>query len=320
MIEIILASDEYLIHRVKFYLVLSLQIPAIVLFLCIFAFFITNRIHLRKLQNQALIVLFIVNFIQLTLNIPLLLHFLRLNRISPAKSTYCKFWMFVEYTLDAINEFLVAIMCIQRHTLVFRPNLFHIRSKLYLFYYLPLLLGFIYPVGFYMGSVIFYPCDNTQWNFTLNMCGDTICYLSSDLRLALYDWTVNSGLPIVVIILANIVLVIRVIRQKSRRQRVVTWSKQRRMTLQLLGISSLYLTTWLPSIIAGSLQQVNPSIHLYEIEEDYISDLPYLICLLLPWICIGMLPDFNKWMLKHFHRLKRPLNTVGTTAVGTIVR
>jgi len=144
------------------------------------------------------------------------------------------------------------------------------------------------------------------------MCGDTICYLSSDLRLALYDWTVNSGLPIVVIILANIVLVIRVIRQKSRRQRVVTWSKQRRMTLQLLSISSLYLVTWLPSIVAGSMSQFNPSGDLYGIQEDYIADIPYLICLLLPWICIGMLPDFNKWMLKHFHRLKRPPNAVGT--------
>jgi hypothetical protein len=163
-----------------------------------------------------------------------------------------------------------------------------------------------------MGTVIFYPCDGAEWNFTLSICGNTICYLSSNLSLALYDWIVDTGLAIVVIILANIVLVIRVIRQKSRRQRVVTWSKQRRMTLQLLSISSLYLVTWVPSIIAGSMQQFNPSNYLNEIEEDYMGDIPYLICLLLPWISIGMLPDFNKWMLKNFRRLKRPANTVGT--------
>jgi hypothetical protein len=68
------------------------------------------------------------------------------------------------------------------------------------------------------------------------------------------------------------------------------------------------------------MQQFNPSSYLNEIEENYIGDIPYLICLLLPWICIGMLPDFNKWMFKHFQRLKRPTNTVGTTAVGTNVR
>jgi hypothetical protein len=310
-----LSNNEYRIHRLKFIVILLLQIPAIILFLCIFAFFITNRIHLRQLQNQALLVLLIVNFIQLTLNIPLLLHFFRLDRISPATSAYCRFWMFLDSTLDAANEFLMAIMCIQRHTLIFKPNTFHIRFKLYLFYYLPLLFAVVYSVGFYMGSVIFYPCDNTEWNFTMSICGDTICYLSSNLSLALYDWIVNTGLAIIIIILANIVLVIRVIRQKSRRQRVVTWSKQRRMTLQLLGISSLYLVTWVPNIVAGSMSQFNPSSYLYGIQEDYISDLPHLICLLFPWICIGMLPDFNKWMLKHFHRLKRPPN-----AVGTIVR
>jgi len=276
-----LSNNENFLHRLKFIVILLLQIPAIILFLCIFVFFITNRIHLRQLQNQALLVLFIVNFIQLTLNLPLFLHFVRLNRVSPATGAYCRFWMFVESTLDAENEFLVAAICIQRHAFVFRPNVFQTRSKLYLFYYLPLLFAVVYSVGFYMGSVIFYPCDNTQWNFTLTICGDTICYLSSNQSLALYDWIANTGLAIVVIILANIVLVIRVIRQKARRQRVITWSKQRRMTLQLLSISSLYLVTWLPSIISGSMQQVNPSTHLYEIQEDYISDLTYLICLLL---------------------------------------
>jgi hypothetical protein len=310
-----LSNKTNILHRLKFIVILLLQIPAIILFLCIFAFFITNRIHLRQLQNRALLVLFIVNFIQLTFNLPIFLDFVRLNRVSPATGAYCRFWMFVESTLDSANEFLVAIMCFQRHILIFKPNIFHSRSKLYLFYYLPLLFAVVYSVGFYMGSVIFYPCDASQWNFTLTICGDTTCYFSSNRSLALYDWIVNTGLAIVVIILANIVLVIRVIRQKSRRQRVITWSKQRRMTLQLLSISSLYLVTWLPSIVLGSMSQFNPSSYLYGIQEDYISDIHYFICLLLPWICIGMLPDFNKWMLKHFHRLKRPHN-----AVGAIVR
>ena len=216
-------SNRYLIHRTKFFLVLSLQIPAIILFLFIFAFFITNPGHLRKLQNKALLVLFIVNFIQLTINIPVVVNFLRLNRVSPATGTYCKFWIYVESTLDAVNEFLVTIMSIQRHILIFQPNILHIRYKRYLLYYLPLLFGVIYPAVFYIGTVIFYPCDDAQWNFTLNACGDTVCYLSDNTALATYDWVANTGLPIIVIILANIVLVIRVIRQRHRRQRAISW-------------------------------------------------------------------------------------------------
>ena len=305
-----LPNDQHFLHQIKFFLVLILQIPAIILFLFIFVYFITNPSHLRKLQNQALLVLLIVNFIQLSVNIPLLVHYLRLSRISPATRTYCKFWMYVEFTLDGTNELLVAIMSIQRHTLIFQPNILHIRFKRYLLYYLPLLFGTFYGAIFYTGAVIFYPCDDAQWNFTLNMCGDTICYLSDNLVLATFDWVVNNGFPIVVIMLSNTVLIIRVIRQKSRRQRAIPWSKQRRMTLQLVSISSLYLVTWFPTIITGVMQQLNPSNDLYNIQEGYLSDLTYLICLLLPWICIGMLPDFKKWMLKQFRRLIRPSNTV----------
>jgi hypothetical protein len=179
------------------------------------------------------------------------MHFLRLGHISPATGTICKWWMYVQSTLDAANAFLVTIMSIQRHILIFQPNILRIRFKCYIFHYLPLLFGVVYPVVFYMGTVVFYSCDDAQWNFTLSMCGDTICYLSNDKILSTFDWIVNTGLPIVIIILANASLVVRVIRQKYRRQRIISWSKQKHMTWQLLSISSLYLIRWLPSIIIG---------------------------------------------------------------------
>ncbi|CAF1394951.1 unnamed protein product [Adineta steineri] len=312
-----LANEGHLIHSIKFFIVLILEISAITLFLLIFTFFITNRQYLKKLQNQALLILFMVNFTQLSLDIPMLLDFLRLNRVNPATGTYCKTWMYIESTLDAANEFLVAIISVQRHTLIFQPNLLHIRFKRYLFYYVPLLFCIIYPVIFYMGTIILYSCDEAQWNFTLNACGDTICYLSDNEILAGYDWIMNTGLPIFVIILGNVILVIRVIRQKHRRQRTVSWSKQRHMTLQLISIASLYLLTWLPNVIIGVMQQISPSNYLYALEEYIVSDLTYLICLLLPWMCLGLLPDFKKWMLKLLHRVKKPTNIVGTTTVKT---
>jgi len=161
-----------------------------------------------------------------------------------------------------------------------------------------------------MGAVLFYPCDDREWDFTVNVCGNNACYLSGNDVLATFDWLVNASLPIIVIILANIALVIRVIQQKHRRQQAITWSKRRRMTLQLLSISSLYLVIWLPSIIVGLIQQFYTSKHLSQIQDDYISDLTYLICIFLPWISIGLLPEFMKWMLKEFHRLKRQGNMI----------
>jgi len=234
----------------------------------------------------------------------------RLDRVSPPTRTYCKWWIFLESTLDVENEYLAAAIAIQRHILVFKPNILNVRRTRYILYYLPLLFCVIYPIIFYMAAVVFYPCDDAKWDFTVNVCGDSTCYLSGNDILATYDWIVNASLPIFIIVLASILLVIRVIKQKHRRQQVITWLKQRRMTLQLLSISCVYLIAWFPSVVIGIMQQFYTSNVLTEIEDDYISDLSYLNCLLLPWVCIGLLPEFTKWMLKQIHRLKRHWNMV----------
>jgi len=306
----IVTNEWYLLQHVKFYIILILQILSISLCLLIFTFFILHPTVLRKLQHKATLVLLILNFTQLTLNLPLALHFYLLGRVSPATSAYCKWWIFIESTLDAVNEFLAATISLQRHILVFKPNMLNVRLTRYLLYYLPLLFSVIYPTTFYMATVLFYPCDDTQWDFTAITCGTTACYLSGNNNLATYDWIVDTALPSIVILLSDIVLVIRVTKQRYRRRQAITWSKQRRMTLQLLSISSIYLVTWLPNIVIGILQQFYPSAFLNVIEKNYVGDLTYLICLLIPWICIGLLPEFTKWMLNQFRRLKRQWNMV----------
>ncbi|CAF0808799.1 unnamed protein product [Adineta ricciae] len=243
----------------------------------------------------------------------MVIHFLNLGYISPATGVYCKFWMYVEFTLDSESVLLAATISVQRHLLIFRQTAFRLRPQRYIYYYLPLLLSIIYPMIFYLVTVVFYPCDESQWNFTLNMCGDNACYLSNDLVLAALDWILNAGVPVCIIMPANVTIIIRVVRQKARRHQALPWAKQRRMTLQLLGISCLYLFTWIPTVVTNVMQHVHPSSGLYEIQENYISDLTYLICLLLPWLCLGLVPDFSKWLWKNFHRLQHPTNIIGTT-------
>jgi len=249
-----LTNNQYLLHHhTKFFLLLLLQIPLIILYLIIFAFFITNHTLLSKYHNQALFILFIVNFIQLSFDLPMSIHFYYVNHVSPSTETYCKWWMFFELTLDTINKLLVAIISIQRHILIFQPNILCINLKRYLLYYLPLLLCVFYPIIFYMATIVFYSCDDntTQWDLKENMCRTT-CYLTNDKTtiLVMFDSIVNTDLPIIIIILANLMLVIRVIRHKHRKQRrAISRSKQRRMTLQLLSISSLHLFMWSHSTI-----------------------------------------------------------------------
>ncbi len=306
-------DDQYLLHRIKFYLLLSLQIPATFLCLLIFIFFFTHRALFRVRQNQALLILLVVLFIQLTFDLPMVVYYNYLGRISPATSGYCTWWTFLEYTLNVASEILMATISIQRHIFVFQANLFNVRLYRYLFHHIPLLFCIIYPIILYLIIVVFYPCDGTQWNFNESVCGLANCYLLYDTVLATYDWVVDNGFPIVVIAFANVALIIRVIRQKIRRQGVASWRKQRRMTLQLLSISSLYIIAWFPSIFVAIVQNFFLPTFLADVQLEYIFYLTYLVCLLAPWVCLGLFPEFINWFYNALHRPNIRHNSVRPT-------
>ena len=312
-----LSEDKIVLHRVKFFLLVVLQIPSIFICLSLFFFFITHRILLQNRCNQALQILLMVNFIQVTCDLPMVVHFYRLGRISPATAGYCTWWTFLEYTLNGANEFLMATISVQRHVLIFRSQLLNDRLKRWLIHHLPLCVCLVYPVILYLILVVFYPCDGTQWNFSANVCGLANCYLINSKILGTFDWMCNNGLPIVVIVLANVVLVIRVVRQKHRHHQLASWRKQRRMTLQLLSISCLYFFTWFPNLCLGFVQQLFIPTFLLDVQLDYIFDLTYLIGLLLPWIYLGVFPQFTQWMIKNLLGRKTPDNVVRPTNVGT---
>jgi len=306
-----LEDSKVVLNRVKFLILLILQIPSIVLYLFIFAYFFTHRRFLLKTpQNLALLILLLVNFLEASCDLPMVIHFYYFGRVTPATAAYCTWWTFFEYTLSVSSEFLMATISVQRHILIFNSHLLRIQKKRFLIHHLPLLLCVVYPTLLYLALVVIYPCDGTLWDFSSNLCGLANCYLVYNNILATFDWAVDNGLPVVVIILANVVLVGRIIRQKRRRQQQISWQKQRHMTLQLLSISCLYIIAWLPNTIIAVIQELGESDFIAQIQSNYIFDLLYLVCLLIPWVCVGMLPGFKKWVLEQLHLPITKCNTV----------
>jgi hypothetical protein len=257
--------------------------------------------------------LLMVNFIQVTFDLPMVIHFYRLGRVSPATAGYCTWWTFLEYTLNGSGEMLMATISIQRHILIFQPHTLNSRLRRFLLHHLPLLFCIIYPIVLYLILVVFYPCDGIQWDFQLNVCGLANCYLVYSKVLGTFDWAVDNGLPIVIIIIANAALVIRVVRQKRRRHQLVSWRNQRRMTLQLLSVSCLYFIAWFPNLVIGIVQQLFSPTFLVDIQFDYIFDLTYLICLVLPWICLRLFPEFTKWISEFLPHRDAALNIIRPT-------
>ena len=44
---------------------------------------------------------------------------------------------------------------------------------------------------------------------------------------------------------------------------------------------------------------------LIQIQTDYVFDLIYLICLLLPWVCLELFPEFTNWIWNRLYRRHR---------------
>lgn len=304
-------NNKFILYSVKFSLLLALQIPAIMLSLLIFVFFYKHPAILRAPQNQALLILLVVNFIQLSFDLPLSLSFYHFGYINPSTPIYCTWRTFFSFTLYVTGEYLMATISVQRHMIVFNGHLLQVRQIRILLYNLPLLFCLTYPIVFYVFAIILYPCDGTQWNFTENGCGYADCYLIYNKVLGTFDWSVNNGLPMVIITFANVSLVIRVVRQKCRRQRKMIWRKQRHMTIQLFCISSLYVVAWMPCLIVGLVQILGYPTFLAQIQTDYFIDLIFTICLFLPWISLGLLPELKKWIIELYGHLHAN-NMVGT--------
>ena len=301
-----------ILHRVKFSILLTLGIPAVLLSLLICYFFFKNRTVFQTPQNHALFILLVVNFIQLSIVLPFSIHFYAVGSVTPATPIHCTAWTFLAFTLSAISQFLIATISVQRHMLVFNSRILRIRWKLIVFHHFPLIFCLIYPTIFYVFAILVYPCDGNQWDYRNSVCGSACCYLLYNKVLGTFDGIFNNGMPILVNAVANALLVIRVIKQKRQRGQRLNWKQQRRMTVQLFCISSLYLVCWTPTLIVILVQILGHPTFMAEILTTYFLELISLISLLLPWLCVCLVPELLRW-IKVKCRLGAPRNVVGTT-------
>lgn len=84
------------------------------------------------------------------------------------------------------------------------------------------------------------------------------------------------------------------------------------MTVQLFCMSSIYILGWGPSLIVGIIQILGYPTFLAEIQTTYFLELASIICLLLPWICLGLIPELRRWMttkccIGPAHNMVRPI-------------
>jgi hypothetical protein len=236
--------------------------------------------------------------------------------ISPTPA-FCNFWTLTDSALYVSIHILMAWASIERHILIFYPNWFGTRRKCFFFHYLPLAACLLYPLIFYFVILIIIPC-NVPYNYSRKQCNRVLCF-SHISWIGLWDSIGNYMMPAFLTVVFSIALGVRVLYSRYRIQRRIDWRNYKKLTLQLLPISLLYMAIQLPPMImyaayTGGLNR--------NVGADYYFDafaFTYWTILFTPFACLVSVPDLktkcrkviffwrrNRAVRPHPHPLARP--------------
>jgi len=312
----------------KFSILLSFQILSILCSLFVFINIIYRPSQLLKpINNHFIFVLLITSFIQVSTELSMVENYLYKGIIRTSTNSYCLFFNWYEFSLNGISLFvsklfffmykslviyqiLVLWATIERHIIIFSNFIFQIRWKRIAFHYLPLSIAILYTPIWYGYLIFIYNCIN-QWDYDELLCTQP-CFYQNKI-IGIIDWLFNIIIPAFSIVLANFILIIRVIFRSNRLiDNIERTKKNRKMTLQLLIVSALFLIFWLPIAITGLIQQFFSPTFLIDIQFNIFFYLIYFIQLFLPFICLISLSELKK-MIKDKFRQWKTRNIVSNT-------
>ncbi|CAF4141496.1 unnamed protein product, partial [Adineta steineri] len=160
--------------------------------------------------------------------------------------------------------------------------------KRLLVHYIPLGFCVIYPLIYYIVFIFFYPCKS-YYDFTTSTCM-TACYLWASSVMVYYEQIVHGFALIFLVFIFNLLLFVRVVRQKNRMGRHAKWGKNRRMAIQLFSVCILFFVTNGGYFIIELGQMVyDPNFGTSSSQWIF----PISMCMppLMPFMCRHSLPD-----------------------------
>jgi hypothetical protein len=293
------------------------EIPSLTCTIFLLFHLLSNRNLRKALHNHIIIILLILTLCIETFDIPLYIDNYRFDGYKnsfPITPSICLMWWFVDFGVYGAITVFLAWGSIQRHILVFHHHkLLRTQRQKLIIHYLPMIIISIYLFGFYISVIVFPPCENT-FNFQSPGCGSSPCYQDVS-YLGVWDYLGNGIACTFIQTIFSIALIVRVLLQKRRINQPVNWKKHRKMALQLLSISCLFLTIVFPQSLIVVIQQVGGP-HMSEFGSRVNSYLVYLytfVVLLLPFICLGCLPEL--WPKLLFFKPKRRQAIGATTLI-----
>ena len=285
-------SEIKIPRSVRFWIFLFFNTPSILCSLFLLFHLLCNKNFREQLLNHAMIVLLIGGLLIEMINIPLHLTFFHSNYVQPSTPALCLTWWFLDLGVYNGCVIIMAWGSVHRYLWAFHDQLFSNRNRRLVYHYLPLTIVLAYILVFYVVAIIFPPCTNT-YDYMLPVCNDFPCYLNHPV-FGVIDSIVNNILPVIIIVLFNFILVIRVYCQKRRLRQQNVWRRQRKMTIQLLCSSVLFLVPNMPlnifilARLCGLKEDVGVDAQIY---FDFLC---YFVTFLYPFICLASVSELRK--------------------------
>ena len=111
--------------------------------------------------------------------------------------------------------------------------------------------------------------------------------------MAYFELIFNGFLPCCLIAIFSIALLIRVCWQKKQMGRQMTWKKNRKMTVQLLGISTTFLAFNLGYFIITIIQTVQDPTFGTDVMVWFFSINVCAPQLIFPFLCLSTIPNLQ---------------------------
>lgn len=313
-------------EKIKFGLLISFQIPSIICHLFVIYHLIVDSRLRKSLRHNVFLIFLSINFLLITLDLSITLHFLRRSSFDEHDYQLCVGWNFLDSFLVSLCTLLIVWISFERYLLIFYDRIFfNTRKKRLIVHYCPFIVLFIYSFCFYFYAVFMnLSCQNAEhFDFDEIFCGRA-CFVHADKIVSSIDLLFNKIVCSILILIFNFLLLIRVIYQKRRRNQAMNWNRHRKIAIQVLSISLLYLIGVLPAAIAEVFHifELNPHEEGSEeesiIQENVFLYLFYFISLIIPFICLMSLPKIYR-KIPFLSRLIR-FNRVHTEATFSVRR
>ncbi|CAF4069606.1 unnamed protein product [Rotaria sp. Silwood1] len=224
---------------VRFWSYLFLDIISILCTLFVLYYLLFDRTHRQALHNHIIIVLLFIGLIYELTDIPWILYYNYWDIPMFSTITFYLIWVFVDYAFYSAQIALFAWATVERHILIFHDKWISTRKKRFFIHYVPIaaipIYCFIYYCFIYFRSF----CENSFDSFIAG--GIYIPCLFSRTILGSWDLIVHQVIPTLTIVIFSFLLILRVILQKKRLNQPIKWRRHRKMTIQLLSISCIYL-------------------------------------------------------------------------------